>query len=101
MRTNIDIDDNLMKQAMDAAGATTKRAAVETALRLMVQIKAQAKIRELRGKVVWRGNGDDWFASDEEIRKKHLEAQRATKPDLSKSGVPMELGQLVSNQDPR
>ena len=51
MRTNIEIDDKLMKQAMKAAGVTTKKAAVEEALRRMVQIQRQGGIRKLRGKV--------------------------------------------------
>jgi Arc/MetJ family transcription regulator len=51
MRTNIEIDDKLMKQAMKAAGVKTKKAAVEEALRRMVRIKAQGGIRKLRGKV--------------------------------------------------
>jgi Arc/MetJ family transcription regulator len=67
MRTNIDIDDKLMKQAMKATGTTTKKAAVEASLRLSVQLKAQEGIRKLRGKVAWRGPDDDWFASDEQI----------------------------------
>lgn len=56
MRTNIDIDDKLMKQAMKATGATTKKAAVETALLRVVQLKKQAKMRELFGKVQWEGD---------------------------------------------
>ncbi len=51
MRTNIDIDDKLMKQAMKAAGVKTKKAAVEEALRRMVQIKRQAGIKDLVGKI--------------------------------------------------
>ena len=43
MRTNIDIDDTLMKQAMKATGTTTKKAAVEASLRQMVQLKKQEK----------------------------------------------------------
>jgi Arc/MetJ family transcription regulator len=79
MRTNIEIDDNLMRQAMRATGATTKRAAVEAALRLTVQLKDQSKIRDLFGKVVWRGPDDDWFGSDEEIlEKRRLEHAAAT-----------------------
>lgn len=58
MRTNIDIDDKLMKQAMKATGARTKRAAVEASLRLAVQLKKQAKIRDLFGKVRWEGDLD-------------------------------------------
>jgi Arc/MetJ family transcription regulator len=75
MRTNIDIDDKLMKKAMKATGATTKKATVEESLRLVVQIKEQAKIRKLFGKVVWRGPDDDWFASDEEIREKRRQEE--------------------------
>ena len=56
MRTNIEIDDNLMRQAMRSSGARTKRAVVEEGLRLLVRTKAQARIRRLRGKVTWRGD---------------------------------------------
>ena len=56
MRTNIELDDDLIKQAMRASGTTTKRAAVEAALQLMVRLKAQEGIRALRGKVEWEGN---------------------------------------------
>ena len=56
MRTNIDIDDRLMREAMRSSGARTKRAAVEQALRLLIQTRAQKSLRRLRGKVVWEGN---------------------------------------------
>jgi Arc/MetJ family transcription regulator len=58
MRTNIEIDDRLMKQAMKATGATTKKAAVEAALRKVVQLKRQEGIKRLRGKVQWVGDLD-------------------------------------------
>jgi Arc/MetJ family transcription regulator len=56
MRTNIDIDDKLMKQAMKATGATTKKAAVEAALRKVVQLKKQERIRDWFGKIDWEGD---------------------------------------------
>lgn len=56
MRTNIEIDDKLMKQAMRASGATTKREAVHRALELLVGMKQQEEIRSLRGKLKWEGN---------------------------------------------
>ena len=56
MRTNIDIDDDLMRQAMRTSGARTKRAAVEEGLRLLIRTRGQASIRRLRGKVAWRGD---------------------------------------------
>ena len=56
MRTNIDIDDRLMRQAMRSSGARTKRAAVEEGLRLLIQTRSQKSIRRLRGKVPWEGD---------------------------------------------
>jgi Arc/MetJ family transcription regulator len=56
MRTNIDIDDRLMREAMRRSGARTKRAAVEAGLRLLAETHAQGSIRRLRGKVVWDGD---------------------------------------------
>ena len=56
MRTNIDIDDRLMRQAMRSSGARTKRAVVEEALRLLIQTRGQTTIRRLRGQVTWKGD---------------------------------------------
>ncbi len=56
MRTNIDIDDDLMREAMRASGAATKRAAVEQGLRLLIDVRGQRSIRRLRGKVKWTGD---------------------------------------------
>ncbi len=56
MRTNIEIEDQLIRDAMRSSGAKTKRAAVEAGLKLLIQVKAQSAIRELRGKVKWEGN---------------------------------------------
>jgi Arc/MetJ family transcription regulator len=56
MRTNIEIDDQLIEQAMRQTGLRTKRATVEAALRLLVKTRAQAAIRQLRGKVQWEGD---------------------------------------------
>lgn len=64
MRTNIEIDDELMSQAMAVTGAATKKAAVEEALQLMVKIKNQSSIRELWGLAQWVAPEDDWFAPD-------------------------------------
>ena len=56
MRTNIDIDDQLMRQAMRSSGARTKKATVEAGLRLLVETHAQRTITRLRGKVQWQGD---------------------------------------------
>jgi Arc/MetJ family transcription regulator len=56
MRTNIDIDDRLMRAAMRCTGARTKKAAVEAGLRLLADTHAQGSIRRLYGKVAWEGD---------------------------------------------
>jgi len=56
MRTNIEIDDRLMHQAMRRSGSRTKRAAVEAGLRLLIRTWAQTSLRRLRGKVGWEGD---------------------------------------------
>ena len=58
MRTNIVIDDRLMKRAMRVSGATTKREAVERALQLLLRLKEQEKLRAVRGKLPWEGDLD-------------------------------------------
>jgi Arc/MetJ family transcription regulator len=55
MRTNIELDDQLVERAMRSSGARTKRA-VEAALQLLVKTHSQTAIRRLRGKVEWQGN---------------------------------------------
>lgn len=56
MRTNIDIDERLVKEAMRYSGVQTKKAAVEAGLRLIIRTYAQGAIRRLRGKVRWEGD---------------------------------------------
>ena len=56
MRTNIEIDDELVNQAMRTSGARTKKAVVEAGLRLLVKTHSQTAIRKLRGKVQWQGD---------------------------------------------
>jgi Arc/MetJ family transcription regulator len=56
MRTNIEIDDDLVHQAMRSTGARTKRAVVEAGLRLLVKTHSQLAFRRLRGKVQLEGN---------------------------------------------
>lgn len=56
MRTNIVIDNSLMRQAMKATGLSTKKAVVEEGLRLLLKVKGQEGIRRLRGKIKWEGD---------------------------------------------
>lgn len=56
MRTNIDIDDQLMKDALKATGLKTKKDAVELGLKTLVRLKKQDEIRKFRGKLEWSGD---------------------------------------------
>ncbi len=56
MRTNIVIDDQLMRAALKASGVKTKREAVDLALRILVRLRKQDEIRQLRGKLKWQGD---------------------------------------------
>lgn len=55
VRTNIDIDDELLAEAQRVAGTRTKRATVEYALRELVRRKDRRAVLKLRGAVAWEG----------------------------------------------
>ena len=58
MRTNIVIDDKLMRDTLRATGLKTKREAVELGLRTLLRLRRQAEIRRHRGKLPWEGDLD-------------------------------------------
>jgi Arc/MetJ family transcription regulator len=58
MRTNILIDDNLMKAAMQATGVKSKQEIVELGLQTLVQLDRQQNIRDFKGKLHWDGDLD-------------------------------------------
>ncbi len=62
MRTNIEIDNQLMADVMSAFGARTKREAVDTALRNALQLRRQEGLLALRG-IGWDGDLDDMRTS--------------------------------------
>ena len=59
MRTNVEIDDDLMRDALRATGLKTKRAVIEAGLRMLVRVKGQEDILHLAGKVHWEGDLDE------------------------------------------
>jgi len=59
MRTNIEIDDKLMNDALEASGLKTKKAVVEQALKTLIKLKKQEEIKRFRGKLEWSGDLDD------------------------------------------
>ncbi|MBN1580672.1 MAG: type II toxin-antitoxin system VapB family antitoxin [Anaerolineae bacterium] len=56
MRTNVVIDDELMAAALESTGLETKKAVIEETLRTLVRLKAQERVRALRGKLQWEGD---------------------------------------------
>jgi Arc/MetJ family transcription regulator len=58
MRTNIVIDEKLMKETLRLTGLKTKREAVELGLRTIVRLRKQQEIRRFRGKLPWQGDLD-------------------------------------------
>jgi Arc/MetJ family transcription regulator len=58
MRTNIVIDDKLMKETLRLTGLKTKREAVELGLRTVVRLRKQDEIRRFRGKLDWQRDLD-------------------------------------------
>ncbi len=58
MRTNVVIDDDLMKSALKLSGLRTKKDAIEIGLKLLVEFNLQAKIRDFRGRLKWVGDLD-------------------------------------------
>jgi Arc/MetJ family transcription regulator len=58
MRNNININDNLMTEAMKLSRLKTKKAVVESRLRLLIQIKKLERIKSFRGKLKWDGDLD-------------------------------------------
>jgi Arc/MetJ family transcription regulator len=58
VRTNIEVDDALIREAQELSGLKTKRAVVDAALRMFVRVQHQKDILELAGKVKWEGDLD-------------------------------------------
>ena len=58
MRTNIDIDDVLMKEALKQTQARTKKEVVETALRELVASRKRRRALDLEGHIAWQGDLD-------------------------------------------
>jgi Arc/MetJ family transcription regulator len=60
-RTNIVLDERLVRQVMQLSGAKTKRQAVDLALReLVARRTAYRAIRRLKGKLPWEGETGAW-----------------------------------------
>jgi antitoxin ParD1/3/4 len=66
MRTNIEIDDDLMAAAMAAGGFKTKKEAVEEGLRMLKRKKAYADLLAARGTLFWDDSDEAWARARQE-----------------------------------
>ena len=70
MRTNIELDDDLLAEAMEATGVPTKRATVEEALRKLVQDHRRRRaLEDLRG-LGWESDLDAMRLGEPDHRQK-------------------------------
>ena len=58
VRTNIEIDDDLVTKALELTGLRTKRAVVDAALRALIERRSRQLLRESFGKYPWAGDLD-------------------------------------------
>jgi Arc/MetJ family transcription regulator len=67
MRTNIDINDELLTKAMLAGPYSTKKETVEEGLRLLARQAAYREILKWKGKLKWEGDESiDWTKPDQD-----------------------------------
>lgn len=59
-RTNVVLDENLVKNCIKITGIKTQKALIDHALRELLRHENQIKILELKGTISWDGNLDEW-----------------------------------------
>lgn len=59
-RTNIVLDDKLVEDCLRATGIKTRKALIDHALRELYRHESQSKILELKGKINWEGDLNEW-----------------------------------------
>ncbi len=62
MRTNIDIDDKLLKEAMKYVKLSSKKDLVNYALDELIRLEKRKELMSLKGKINWKGNLDEMRA---------------------------------------
>jgi|YNPNPStandDraft_1061719.scaffolds.fasta_scaffold48056_3 Arc/MetJ family transcription regulator len=56
MRTNVVLDDTLVEQAKALTGIKTTRGVIDEALRVLIRLRQQGQVAELRGRLRWEGD---------------------------------------------
>jgi antitoxin ParD1/3/4 len=90
MRTNIEIDDELMAYVMAAGDFKTKREAVEEGLRMLKRKKAYAAIRDARGTLFWDDYEEAWVKRRAELAAQAVEqaAEQKTTATVQEPSAP-------------
>ena len=58
MRTRVVVDGDLLDEALRVTGLSSKKAVVEEALRLLIELRSQEEVKALRGRLRWEGDLD-------------------------------------------
>ncbi len=58
MRTRVVVDEDLLDEALRVTGLSSKKAVVEEALRLLIELRSQEEVKALRGRLRWEGDLD-------------------------------------------
>ena len=91
MRTNIDIDDQVLEAAMQSGAYKTKKDVVEAGLRLIARQAAYHEILKWEGRLQWDGDdGDD----------RSLEPQATTVLRTGPGAAPAAAPQVQEPQKP-
>jgi Arc/MetJ family transcription regulator len=80
MRTNVMLDEVLVARAKTLTGIKTTRGVIDEALRLLVQMREQGEVRDLRGRLRWEGDPAA------------LRESRTTPYDVTAEGAPHAAG---------
>lgn len=64
MRTNIEINDSLLNEAMELTALKTKKDVIHQALELLVLSMRKSRILKNRGKFKWEGNLEEMRSND-------------------------------------
>ena len=59
-RTNVVLDEKLVEDCKKVTGIKTQKALIDHALRELLRHEKQIKILELKGKINWDGNLEEW-----------------------------------------
>ena len=59
-RTNVVLDEKLVQDCIKATGIKTQKALIDHALRELLRHENQLRILELKGRINWDGNLDEW-----------------------------------------